>query len=316
MEKEAMKKLLFLSSFRGKMMASQVVFGLLVWSSVSVASALAQGDKNLSSASMILEVQAEACLGQDRSREQTEKLAFSEARRNAAERAKTYISSQTSVKSGELMADIIDSYAKATVRVLDELEKGWFQTRPETGFVDSCYRVRLKAEVIPTALPSAVDTGAKKELMSPKAPLAVEIWMDKDVYHIGDTMKFFFRGNKPFYAHAVYQDAEGTLVEVTPHNQARHYEGGVIYQIPGADDSFILKITPPIGREQMILYAATQPMADYAGQAAGGMLVISPDKRPMGVATRGLAVLPKFQTNAEGGKAEFAEVKAIVRIER
>lgn len=297
-------------------MARWITFWLLVWSGASVISALAQGDKNYSSASVIMEVEAEACMGQERSRQQTEKLAQAEAKRSAAERAKTYVASETSVENGRLMEDLIASYAKATVRVLDELEKGWFQTDPAGGFVDSCYRVRIKAEVIPAPLPPPVVAKAKTEFMSPKAPLTVELWMDKEVYHIGDRMKFFFRGNKPFYAHAVYQDAEGNMIEVTPHNQPRHYEGGVVYEIPSTKDTFVLDVTPPIGKEQLTLYASTHPIADYTGQASRGVLLISPDKRPMDVLTRGLAVVPRTQSNSEGGKAEFTDIKATIHVER
>ena len=296
-------------------MTRRIIFWLLVWSSVSIAAALAQGNKNYSSGSVIIEVEGEACLGQERSRQQTEKLAQAEAKRSAAERAKTHVTSQTSVESGKLIEDIIASYAKATVRVIDELDKGWFQTSPSGGFVDSCYHVRIKAEVIPAPVQSPAAAAVKTKLISPKAPLTLEIWMDKDVYHIGDTMKFFFRGNKPFYAHAVYQDAEGNLIEVTPHDQARHYEGGTVYEIPGAEDTFILKVTPPAGKEQLTLYAATQPMADFSGQASGGVLVIKRGKKPMDLEIRGLAALPKTPSNAEGSKTEFAEVMAPVKVE-
>ncbi len=283
-----------------------ILFGCCLVSGI----VFAQGAKNQSRASIVLTTEGEACLGQEHSREQTEKLALEEAKRLATEYAKSHVTDTTTVAEGRLIEDLITSYAKASVRVIEELEKAWYQTDPKTGFVDSCYRVRLKLEVIPVE--SKTPTA-----MSPQGPLAVELWTDKDVYRIGDTMTFFFRGNKPFYAHAVYRDAEGHLIEVTPHGRSRHYNGGVIYQIPDADDSFTLKITPPVGNENLILYASTQPMAGYAGQVAGDgdLLVITPSTQPMDVATRGLTILPGKQTDGNGAKAEFAEVKATVRVE-
>jgi hypothetical protein len=298
-------------------MSKPVLFIFLLWCCLVPGIVFAQGAKNQSQASIILTTEGEACLGQEHSREETVKLAHAHAKRAATENAKTHVTSESSVLEGQLLDDLIASYAKASVRVIEELEKAWFQTQPETGFVDSCYRVKLKMEVIPMPMEtgSKPDGNTESALMNPKAPLAVELWTDKDVYHIGDTMVFYFRGNKPFYAHAVYRDANDNLIEVTPHDRSRYYSGGVIYQIPDAKDTFTLKITPPVGNEHLILYASTQPMAGYSGQAAGGMLVINQPAKPMGVATRGLTVLQTSETGSQGAKAEFAEVKAAVRVE-
>jgi hypothetical protein len=288
---------------------------LLLWCCLAPGILLAQGERNRSMGSIVLTTEGEACLGQEHSRAQTVKLAHANARRLAAEQATTHVTSESSVVDGQLLDDLIASYAKASVRVIEELEKQWFQTTPDTGFVDSCYRVKLKMEVIPTPLATHADEKTESRLMSPKAPLTVELWTDKAVYRLGDTMTFFFRGNKPFYAHAVYRDAQGHLIEVTPHDRPRHYLGGVVYQIPDAEDAFTLKITPPTGDEQLILYASTQPLAAYPGQAAGGLLVIQPPDRAMDVTTRGLTVLQGAQSQGGSAKAEFAEVKAKVRVE-
>jgi hypothetical protein len=295
-----------------KLIAAYLVFCLLM----VLGSAFGQEAKNYSVASIIMEVEGSACLGQEHSRQETETLANTEAKRAAAERAVTHVSSETAVEDGKLMADLIDSYTKSAVRVLEELEKGWYQSNPSSGFVDSCYRVKLKVEVVPEQDTADSKTAMKAALQSPKAPLALEVWTDKETYRIGDTMKFFFRGNKPFYAHAVYQDAEGNLVEVTPFNQPRYYMGGVIYEIPGGTDRFTLKITEPIGEEKLVLYASTQPMADYSGSEAGGMLLIQPGQQSMGTATRGLTILEGPSHEEEGSKAEFAEVETMVRVEK
>lgn len=292
-----------------------VILLLLCWLVPGIV--FAQGAKNQSQASIILTTEGEACLGQEHSREQTVKLAHAHAKRVATEHAMTHVTSESSVIDGQLLDDLVAAYAKASVRVIEELEKAWFQTKPETGFVDSCYRVKLKMEVIPTPLEAKPNGKTESTLMSPKAPLSVELWTNKDIYRIGDTMTFYFRGNKPFYARGVYRDAKGNLIEVTPYDRSRHYSGGVIHQIPDADDTFTLKITPPLGKEELILYASTQPMSAYDGQATGGVLLIKEPSKPMDVATRGLTVLHGAQTSSqgEGEKAEFAEVKAAVRVE-
>lgn len=276
--------------------------------------ALAQGAKQYSVNSVIVEVEASVCLGQEHSRAQTEKLAMAEARRQAAEYAMTHVSSETDIKDGRLVEDLINAYSKATVRVLEELEKGWRQTDGSGGFVDACYHVRIKAEVVPAKLKNAVPV-AQSAMSNPRAPLTVELWTDKDTYRVGDAMKFYFRGNKPFYARAVYMDAEGNLIEVTPYRKARYYKGGVTYAIPDDDDQFTLMITPPLGAEKLVLYTSTRPMDKYSGQEAGDFYVVQDDKN-LGTTTRGLTVLHGVQGAGNQGKAEFAEAKVEVRVEQ
>ncbi|WP_316896718.1 DUF4384 domain-containing protein [Pseudodesulfovibrio indicus] len=276
--------------------------------------ALAQGPKQYSVNSMIVEVEASACLGQERSRVQTEKLAMDEARRTASEYAMTYVSSETGVENGRLVKDLVEAYSKATVRVLEELEKGWRQSEASGGFVDACYHVKIKAEVTPAKMENS-SPSVQASMADPRAPLTVELWTDRDSYRVGDAMKFFFRGNKPFYARAVYVDAEGNLIEVTPYRKARYYKGGVTYEIPGEGDQFTLMITPPLGEEQLILYTSTQPLDSYSGQEAGAFYEVrgGPD---LGQTTRGLTVLQGVPGAGKQPKAEFAETKVDVRVEQ
>ena len=292
-----------------------VAAGLLLAFLLSSFPAFAQGAKQYSKTSMIVEAEGSACLGQERSRAQTEKLALAEARRAASEMVMTHVTSETNVKDGELADDLINAYSKATIRVLEELEKGWAKSDGSGGFVDDCYRVRIKAEVIPAAVDSVKLAVASKAIDNPKAPLTVELWTEKDVYNIGDDMKFYFRANKPFYARAVYVDAEGNHIQVTSRGKSKYYMGGVTYEIPGDNDRFVLRITPPLGQEKLILYTSTQPMDGYAGQEMGDLFLVSASYKSLGATTRGLTVLHGVSGKA-GGKAEFAEAKAEVRVKR
>lgn len=280
----------------------------------SSVAAHAQGAKQYSVNSMIVEVEGSACLGQERSRIQTQKLALAEAKRIASERAMTHITSETNVANGRLVDDLINAYSKATVRILEELEKGWQQTDASGGFVDSCYRVKIKAEVVPAEVVNSTPV-AQSSLANPKAPLTVELWTDKDVYRVGDAMKFYFRGNKPFYARAVYKDAEGNMIEVTPYRKAKYYQGGVAYEIPGKDDRFSLMITPPLGKEKLILYTSTQPMNKYSGHEAGDLFVVS-GCEDLGITTRGLTVLQGVKSADSFENAEFAEANVEVKVKR
>jgi hypothetical protein len=76
------------------------------------------------SQSTITEAEGYACMGEDRSRRQTELSALEAAKRNAIEFASTYMTSETHVKDFELEKDLVSAYANATVKIIKELEKG------------------------------------------------------------------------------------------------------------------------------------------------------------------------------------------------
>ncbi|WP_320172925.1 DUF4384 domain-containing protein [Maridesulfovibrio sp.] len=276
---------------------------------------LADGEKQISKSSVLIEAEGMACLGLDRTRTQVRKLALDDAKRSASERVSTYVSRETSVDKGKVSKDLIDVYSRATVKVLEELEKGWLQSKDKSGYLDQCYKIKIKAEIIP-AESNAVQSIHQQAINNPRAPLTVELWTDKDTYKLGDFMKFYFRGNKPFYAHAVYEDAEGNLIEVTPSNRSAYYKGGVIYEIPGQGDSFTLQITPPLGKEKLILYTSTSPMQSYQGQRSGELLVIDNNINDLGVKTRGLTMLKGSKDMKKAAKAEFAETQANVLVEK
>ena len=108
---------------------------------------------------------------------------------------------------------------------------------------------------------------------------------------------------RQFYAHAVYEDAEGNLIEITPYGRSAYYKGGVIYEIPGQNDQFTLQITPPLGKERLILYTSTSPMGSYQGQRAGELLIIDNDISELGMKTRGLAVFKGSKDLKKSAKA-------------
>ena len=77
------------------------------------------------SQSTILDVDGNACMGDDKSRKQTEQAAMADAKRSAAERAMTYLKSETQVKDFAIERDLVNAYAQAIVKVIQELEKAW-----------------------------------------------------------------------------------------------------------------------------------------------------------------------------------------------
>ncbi|WP_421900637.1 DUF4384 domain-containing protein [Maridesulfovibrio sp.] len=277
--------------------------------------ALAGGEKQISKSSVLIEAEGMACLGLDRTRTQVRKLALDDAKRTASERVSTYVSRETSVDKGKVSKDLIDVYSRATVKVIEELEKGWTQSKDKSGYLDQCYKIKIKAEIIPAESVMG-ESSHQKSMDNPRAPLTVELWTDKDTYELGDFMKFYFRGNKPFYARAVYKDADGNLIEVTPSSRLIKYDGGVIYEIPGQNDRFTLQITPPLGKEKLILYTSTSPMNSYQGQRSGALLVIDNTISDLGRKTRGLAVLKGSKSKENVAKAEFAETQVDVLVKK
>ncbi len=65
--------------------------------------------------STITESEGYACMGEDRTKRQTEEVALQDAKRRAIEQVSTYIQAETMVKDFELQKDIINAYANARV---------------------------------------------------------------------------------------------------------------------------------------------------------------------------------------------------------
>lgn len=94
---------------------------------------------NLKEKPFLTEAEGSACMGDDKSRKQTEEVARNEARRRAAEQAATQVRAQSRVSIGTLEEDIIKIMSAGKVRVIDVLESKWDK--------DGCYKYRIRAEV-------------------------------------------------------------------------------------------------------------------------------------------------------------------------
>ena len=87
----------------------------------------------------ITEAEGNACMGDDKSRKQTEEVARDEAKRRAAEQSATQVRSQSRVSIGTLEEDVIKIISSGKVRIITVLESKWDK--------DGCYRYRIRAEV-------------------------------------------------------------------------------------------------------------------------------------------------------------------------
>jgi len=258
----------------------------------------------LASQSVILDTDGYACMGDDKSRKQTEDVAFKDAKRKASESATTYIQAETHLKDAVLEKDILSAYTNSQVKVIQEFLKEWHQE----GSLGDCYRVKLKVEVIPDEQ-SMKKTAKKKsdELIdNPAAPLSVKVWSDKPKYANGEKIRVFVKGNRPFYGRVVYQDASGGLIQIlpNPYRQNSYFNGGTVYEIPSGEDKFDLEVAPPFGAERITLYASTSPMGEVNLSAAGGVYTVKVKADELATGTRGIKFVNKGNAPAV---AEFAE---------
>jgi Domain of unknown function (DUF4384) len=265
----------------------------------------------LASQSTITESEGAACMGDDKSRKQTEQAAVEDAKRKAVEFASTYMKSQTDVKNFVLENDLVSAYARATIKIIQELEKSWYKD-PSRG---ECYKIVIKAEVIPDEKSMEALSRNAAAGDDPSAPLNIRVWTDKKAYKTGEKVKVFIKGNKPFYARVMYKDAAGSLVQLLPNpfRSGNYFNGGTIYEIPSGDDRFELEVNPPFGNENIIVYASTSALGDISLKAEGGVYQVDTKTSDVEVKTRGVKLTQKAERSASSPDAsEFYENNVVV----
>ena len=262
------------------------------------------------SQSTITEADGYSCMGYDKSKKQAEEEALVNAKRKAVESVSTYIESETRLKDFKLEKDIISAYANAAVKIIQELEKGWYKDQS----AGDCYRIRIKAEVIPDEKVMKKASKEKSIIDDPSAPLNVQVWTDRKEFKQGDKIKIYLKGNKPFYARVIYRDAGGNMVQLlpNPYRTDTYFNGGVVYEIPSGGDKFDLEVSPPFGEEQILVYAGTSLLGDIKLESAGGLYRIGIKTEDIGILTRGVAI--KAKEDGKGASAsEFFEDKVMIK---
>ena len=261
--------------------------------------------------SMVLETEGYACMGDDKSRKQTESLAFQDGKRKATESAASYIQAETHVKDGMMEKALMSAYANAQVKVIQELMKEWYK-KDNLG---ECYRVKMKVEVAPDE--EAMASLSKKNQIAmendPGAPLNVKIWTDRPAYTESEQVRIYVKGNKPFYGRIVYNQADSSLVQLlpSPYRRDNYFNGGVVYELPSDKDRFSMKTCAPFGQERITLYASTAPGGDPELVAVDSVYQVMTKADELTVSTRGIKL------ENDGKKklvaAEFAESIAEIK---
>lgn len=263
--------------------------------------------------STIVNAEGNACMGDDKSRKQTEQAAMADARRIAAEMALTYLKSETQVKDFAVEKDIVNAYAQGTVKIIQELEKAWFKDAN----AGDCYRIRIKAEIVPDEKAMEKAAQAKDFADDPAAPLKVKLWTDKQAYKQGEKIRIYLKGNKPFHARVLYRDASGHLLQLlpNPYRSENYFNGGIIYEIPSGNDRFELEVSPPFGEEGILVYASTSPLGDINLAAQGDVYLVVSKSADVPRLTRGLKIREK-DSDRKDSPSEFFEEALSVRTGR
>ena len=260
--------------------------------------------------SSLTEADGYACMGDDKSRKQTEQAALAEAKKNAVDKTATYIKSESKVEDFVLQKDLVEAYQNATVKILQEVAKSWYKDAT-TG---DCYKVKIKAEVIPDEKGMQKASQAKSVTDNPAAPLKVQLWADKQAYQQREKVKIYLKGNKPFYARVLYKDASGNLLQLLPNpfRKENYFNGGVVYEIPSGNDRFELEVTPPFGQEDIVLYAGTAPLGDISVETQGDVYRVVSKPTDLPLLSRGLKIQTKDGAK-QTGPAEFSEEKLSIK---
>ncbi len=263
-----------------------------------------------SAQSTITEAEGYACMGYDKSRKQTEEEALTNAKRMAVEYASTYIKSETRVKDFQLEKDLIDAYANATVKIIQEVEKAWYRDASS----GDCFKLKIKAEVVPDEKAMTKISKGAEIADDPSAPLNVQVWTDKKEYRQSEKIRIYLKGNKPFYARVLYKDAKGDLLQILPNpfRADNYFHGGVVYEFPSGNDKFELQVTPPFGEEGIIVYAGTNALGEIDLKDIGAVYEIKTKQQDIGVKTRAVKIRPK-EEGKESAASEFYEGKVTVK---
>lgn len=236
--------------------------------------------------------------------------ALADAKRKALEKAVSYIEGEIITDNADLKKDILEAYSQTDVKILESKEAGRSGKKKE----GKCYKVWIKAEVMPDEK-AMEQIGLDQQFTDePSAPLRVQVWTDKQEYKRGEKITVYFKGNKPFYAVVLYQDVKGGLVQLLPNpfREDNYFNSGEAFEIPSIEDKYELRVTPPLGDENIIIYASTSQLGELEITPRGAFYLIKTRPKDIGEKTRRV----NLKENPQGpskSTAEFFEGKADVK---
>lgn len=249
--------------------------------------------------SSIQSVDGYAYLSENMTLAETRSAAFASAKRQALEMARTYIQSKTKVEDFETKYDLVWAEAEGAVTILEQKDHGIED--------NTRYHVWIKAEVEYQLRPKAKQPD-QGYTIDRNAPLTVKVWTSKKHYRQGEKIEIRIQGNRGFYARIVDITSDGSIIQLLPNalRKINYFEAGKVYKIPDEGDAFTLSVTPPYGKDQIVVYASEVPIGDVAIAEAGhGLGQYMGKKENLAIQSRGITVAPSSQDGKSG--AEFYE---------
>lgn len=230
--------------------------------------------------------------------------AIANAKEQALGNARTYIKSKTEVENFTLKSDLVQLQAEGSVVVLELQDHGIVE--------NSRYHVWMKAEVF---YEIAASQTAKTAAPSPGGEtLTVRLWTNQTSYKAGEKIVINLQGNRDFYARIVNVSPVGNITQLLPNSvrSEAFFRGNTLYTIPGQGDQFDLTVSPPFGKETVIVYASPVALGPVTLQpATGGLATFPGDQATLATATRAITVTPTAKAATDGGPAitDFYEAR-------
>jgi hypothetical protein len=225
--------------------------------------------------------------------------ALADAKREAMQKAQSYLKTITRVENFQLEYDLIEIEAEGYVRILQIQDLGVGE--------DKRYHCRIQAEIA-YEIPMSQNADSASVLESAQAPLTVKVWTEKNEYKPGEEVKIFIRGNKDFYARVVYMDVEKKMIMILPnlYRKTNFFKANETITIPASEDKFKLRVRPPLGEEKILVYASTAPLGSIDTEALGNSLLeVKNDLKGLGTRTRSIEIFAPGQ-DIGGVKTEDA----------
>ena len=249
--------------------------------------------------SCIQSVDGYAYLSEDMTLSETRQAAFANAKRQAVENARTFIISNTIVEDFVVKKDLIKGTAEGAVTILEQKDFGVENNQR--------YHVWIKAEVEYGLKPKKQKI-VKNTAFNKEAPLTVKVWTQNKSYKAGENIVIYIQGNRDYYARIVDITSRGEIIQLLPNDYRtiNFFEAGKVYKIPDKGDHFNLKVSPPYGEDQIVVYASEVPLGTVSMEQAGqGLRSFKGTRKSLAVKTRGVAIVLETQNAVSG--AQFYE---------
>lgn len=102
----------------------------------------------------------------------------------------------------------------------------------------------------------------KIQAMRQRQDFTIRLWTDKQVYQVGDTIRFSFQTERDCYLNLVNIPASGDIQLIFPNafQPDSFVRAGQVQNIPGVHDTFVFRVQPPTGTDRVYAIASDRPL--------------------------------------------------------